>query len=70
MSRKNKVNRDNYTQAGRLTPDDMARERQKQVKASADLRDERITNHQADARRAKDAERETTPRQTETEESE
>ena len=27
MSKQNKVNRNNYTQAGRLTPDDMARER-------------------------------------------
>ena len=32
MSRQNKVNKDSYTQAGRLTPDDMARERQKQQK--------------------------------------
>lgn len=32
MSRQNKVNKDSYTQAGRLTPDDMARERQKQGK--------------------------------------
>ena len=30
MSRQNKANRNNYTQAGRLTPDDIARERQKQ----------------------------------------
>lgn len=27
MSRHNKVNKDNYTQRGRLTPDEMARER-------------------------------------------
>jgi hypothetical protein len=27
MSRQNKVNKDNYTQSGRLTPDEMARER-------------------------------------------
>ena len=27
MSRQNKVNKTNYTQSGRLTPDDMARER-------------------------------------------
>ena len=27
MSRQNKVNKNNYTQGGRLTPDDMARER-------------------------------------------
>ena len=30
MSRQNKVNKGNYVQAGRLTPDDMARERMKQ----------------------------------------
>ena len=29
MSKPNKANKDNYTQAGRLTPDDMARERKK-----------------------------------------
>lgn len=29
MSKPNKVNRNSYTQAGRLTPDDMARERKK-----------------------------------------
>ena len=29
MSRRNKVNKTNYVQAGRLTPDDMARERRK-----------------------------------------
>ena len=29
MSKQNKVNKNNYDQAGRLTPDDMARERQK-----------------------------------------
>ena len=29
MSRHNKVNKGNYEQAGRLTPDDMARERKK-----------------------------------------
>jgi hypothetical protein len=31
MSRQNKVNKTNYVQAGRLTPDDMARERMKQT---------------------------------------
>ena len=30
MSRHNKVNKTNYTQRGRLTPDDMARERMNQ----------------------------------------
>jgi hypothetical protein len=30
MSKQNKVNKNNYDQAGRLTPDDMARERMRQ----------------------------------------
>ena len=30
MSKHNKVNKSNYTQAGRLTPDEMARERARQ----------------------------------------
>ena len=29
MSKQNKANKNNYDQAGRLTPDDMAREREK-----------------------------------------
>jgi hypothetical protein len=33
MSKQNKANKTNYTQAGRLTPDDMARERMKQEQA-------------------------------------
>jgi hypothetical protein len=33
MSKPNKANKTNYTQAGRLTPDDMARERLKQEQA-------------------------------------
>ena len=35
MSKHNKVNRDAYTQRGRLTPDEAARERMKQVQASS-----------------------------------
>ena len=31
MSRPNKANKNNYTQRGRLTPDEMARERVKQA---------------------------------------
>ena len=31
MSRRNKVNKSNYVQEGRLTPDEMARERVKQT---------------------------------------
>jgi hypothetical protein len=34
MSKPNKVNKTNYTQGGRLTPDDMARERMKQGEMS------------------------------------
>lgn len=34
MSRQNKANKTNYMQAGRLSQDDMARERQKQVTAA------------------------------------
>ena len=36
MSRQNKVNKSNYTQAGRLTPDDMAREREKMSRPEGD----------------------------------
>jgi hypothetical protein len=32
MSKQNKVNKDAYTQAGRLTPDEAARERHKQAR--------------------------------------
>ena len=35
MSKHNKVNKANYDQGGRLTPDEMARERQKQSVAKA-----------------------------------
>lgn len=38
MSKHNKVNRDRYTQRGRLTPDDAARERMKQVNVSSTRR--------------------------------
>lgn len=35
MSRRNKVNKTNYDQRGRLTPDDLARERKRQAEVSA-----------------------------------
>ncbi|HUQ86564.1 MAG TPA: hypothetical protein VM096_03335 [Vicinamibacterales bacterium] len=38
MSKHNKVNRDAYTQRGRLTPDEAARERMKQVQAGSTRR--------------------------------
>lgn len=40
MSKHNKVNRDAYTQRGRLTPDEAARERMKQVQAASASRTE------------------------------
>lgn len=35
MSKHNKANKDHYVQAGRLTPDDLARERAKQANVTA-----------------------------------
>jgi hypothetical protein len=35
MSKHNKVNKSNYDQAGRLTPDDLAREYRKQAEISS-----------------------------------
>jgi hypothetical protein len=35
MSKRNKVNKDAYTQRGRLTPDQMARERMRQSEISS-----------------------------------
>jgi hypothetical protein len=42
MSKHNKVNRDNYTQAGRLTPDEMAREHSQRQIAPAKPRRETV----------------------------
>jgi hypothetical protein len=42
MSKPNKANRNNYTQSGRLTPDEMARERMKQAKPDTSRADERV----------------------------
>lgn len=38
MSKPNKVNKDSYVQRGRLTPDDMARERMHQAQVSGRAR--------------------------------
>jgi hypothetical protein len=35
MSKHNKVNKSNYDQGGRLTPDDIARERKRQAEVSS-----------------------------------
>jgi len=40
MSKQNKVNKNNYDQAGRLTPDELARERMKQGEVGGRRRDE------------------------------
>ena len=59
MSKQNKANKNNYSQAGRLTPDDMARERQKMPKVAA-LRAERVKAQETTPRMAKA--QETAPR--------
>jgi hypothetical protein len=56
MSKQNKANKNNYDQAGRLTPDDMAREREKmrQVEHTAE---EKVTDRPSgpDANRPRSA---------------
>jgi hypothetical protein len=51
MSKPNKANRNNYMQAGRLTPDQMARER------AARAQQERVKAHSTEDRRPPRAER-------------
>jgi hypothetical protein len=53
MSRNNKVNKSNYVQGGRLTPDEMARERKRQAEVSAHAKGkERVGAKAAPARAA------------------
>jgi hypothetical protein len=55
MSKLNKVNKDHYTQRGRLTPDELARERARQIHlGSAQRRFDQRRKH-ATARRAEPA---------------
>jgi hypothetical protein len=52
MSKHNKANKSNYNQAGRLTPDDMARERAKQDPeghAHSPREPEQVTGHSSNA---------------------
>lgn len=56
MSKHNKVNRDRYTQRGRLTPDEAARERMKQVNAASTRRMEGRPHSQLKATTSGDAE--------------
>lgn len=44
MSRHNKVNKGNYDQAGRLTPDEIARERMKQAEVTETKKEEDVTD--------------------------
>ena len=55
MSKHNKVNRDHYTQRGRLTPDEAARERAKQREAASPQRTEGKTPSFTSTRRAQTA---------------
>jgi hypothetical protein len=48
MSRQNKANRDRYVQAGRLTPDELARERQRQQHPERQSGHGRVTNRADD----------------------
>ena len=63
MSKQNRANRDRYMQAGRLTPDDMARERMKQAKTGSSMPRERVMNRPPNEPRRR-GERASTPRQT------
>ena len=56
MSKQNKVNPGTYTQAGRLSPDDAARERMKQVDAASTRRLEGRPHSQLKATTSGDAE--------------
>ena len=56
MSKQNKTNKNNYVQAGRLTPDDMARERVKMDRARGGA-DERATGRKRQPRGGPDATR-------------
>jgi hypothetical protein len=47
VSKQNKANKTNYNQAGRLTPDDMARERKRQGRGTAEMQREQISGRTA-----------------------
>jgi hypothetical protein len=64
MSRQNKANRNNYTQAGRLTPDEIARERRRQSHTERDQTRDQVRNRGAEGRPAPRAERAPTRRRT------
>ena len=64
MSKQNKVNKNNYVQGGRLTPDDMARERVNQAQVSSRSKGkENITGKTRDDRGARESSRDRTSRE-------
>ena len=63
MSRQNKANKNNYMQAGRLTPDDLARERRRQARpGTAERVRNRADDRPAKARGGRESTRRRTPR--------
>jgi hypothetical protein len=67
MSKANKVNKDHYTQRGRLTPDELARERARQIHLVSTRRRFNERTKRATARPDEPA---STPERTEREEEE
>ena len=67
MSKLNKVNKDRYTQRGRLTPDELARERARQIHLASAQRRYNQRTSSATRRRAEQA---PTPERNEPEEQE
>jgi hypothetical protein len=65
MSKQNKVNKSNYVQGGRLTPDEMARERIRQAEVSGRAKGKENVIGKAPSR---PAERASNPRRNEREE--
>jgi hypothetical protein len=55
MSKLNKVNKDHYTQRGRLTPDELARERARQIHLGSAQRRFNERSKRAAGRRAEQA---------------
>ena len=57
MSKNNKVNKDHYVQRGRLTADEGARERQKQMERGGLPSQERVRNQERQGPAGRDANR-------------
>ena len=57
MSKNNKVNKDHYVQGGRLTPDEIAGERQKQAEAHPVRTAARVRGQERQTRGARGASR-------------